>query len=210
MADNMGGIDGLDFIRLDILKEIGSIGSGNAITALSQMLNKRISMSVPQVNLPEFKDIANFIGGAENLVIGILVGMSGDINGIMMFLVPYDSAHKLLEIVMGDMGIAVAANEFTEMERSALTEVGNILISSYLGAFAGLIEKAIKPTVPSLSIDMANAILSVPAIEFGKVGDRALFIESVFDAEGSNVSGYFLLVPDMDSFNIILASLGVK
>ena len=202
-------IDALDSMHLDVLKEIGSIGSGNAVTALSQMLNKRISMSVPQVKFPEFKDIADFIGGPENLVIGILVGMSGDINGIMMFLVPYDSARKLLEIVMGDMGIPVS-DDFSEMECSAMTEIGNILIGSYLGAFAGLINKWIRPSVPALSIDMANAILSVPAIEFGKVADRALFIESVFDAEGSNVSGYFLLVPDLDSFNMILSSLGVE
>ncbi len=194
--------------HVDVLREIASIGCGNAVTSLAAMLGKRVHMSVPVVNLLDFKDIAECIGGAENLILGILVGVSGDINGIMMFIVRLDIAHSLVNMLMG--GHVSDSSKFTEIEYSALSEIGNILTSSYLGSLAGLTNKRIKQSIPHLSIDMANAILSVPAIEFGKVGDKALFIESVFKTDRENVSGYFILVPDMASFETIFKSLGVS
>jgi len=192
--------------HFDILKEIGNIGAGNAVTALSQILNKKIKMSVPNINLSDFKDVATFVGGPEKLIIGILVHVSGDINGIMMFIVRLESARVLTNSMFGS---DKSGSEFDEIELSALKEVGNILASSYLGSLASLINKKISLSVPYISIDMANAILSVPAIEFSKVADRVLFIESVFEADKQDVSGYFVLVPDMPSFNLILSSLGV-
>lgn len=198
----------LNNIHFDILKEIGNIGAGNAVTSLAKLLNRKIDMSVPMVNLVDFKEIADFIGGGDQLIVGILIGISGDINGMMMFIVRRDSAHTLLNILMGEKE-RNELSEFTEIELSALQEIGNILTSSYLGSLSSLIDKRIIPSIPLLSVDMANAILSVPAIEFGKVADKVLFIESVFGSEEENVSGYFILVPDMPSFQIILSSLGV-
>ncbi len=198
--------DSLMHNHVDILREIASIGSGNAVTSLAKMLNKKIKMSVPLVNFLDFKDIATFIGGEENLIVGILVGISGDINGIMMFVIKLESARTLINMLLsGDSD----KEGFSELELSALEEIGNILTSSYLGSLASLINKKIKPSIPFLSIDMANAILSVPAIEFGKVGDKVLFIESVFVTDKEDVSGYFILVPDMGSLETILSSLGV-
>ncbi len=199
--------DSLMHNHVDILREIASIGSGNAVTSLAKMLNKKIKMSVPMVNLLDFKDIAGFIGGEENLIVGILVGISGEINGIMMFVIKLESAKTLLEMLLSRN--KPASEGFNELELSALEEIGNILTSSYLGSLASLINKKIKPSIPFLSIDMANAILSVPAIEFGKVGDKVLFIESVFVTDKEDVSGYFILVPDMESLETILSSLGV-
>ncbi|MDR1689600.1 MAG: chemotaxis protein CheC [Clostridiales bacterium] len=204
----MAGVENYGDIHFDVLKEIGNIGAGNAITSLSKMLNKKVDMRVPKVSLVDFKFISDFIGGPENLIIGILIGLSGDVNGIMMFLVEKNSAHRLIDILFS----STSANEnddFSEMELSALQEVGNILSGSYLGSFATLINKSIIPSIPYLAIDMAQAILSVPAIEFGKVSDKVLLIESLFEAENKDVSGFFVLVPDPPSFQTILTSLGV-
>ncbi len=202
----MKGFHEFSGMHFDILKEIGSIGAGNAVTSLAKMLNRKVKMEVPVVNLVDFCDIAEFVGGPENLVIGVLVRISGDISGIMMFIVEKESAKSLLDILMS--GIS-HSGDFNEIELSALQEIGNILTSSYLGSLSGMTKTHIKQSVPYLSIDMANAILSVPAIEFGKVADKVLFIESVFSGESENVSGYFLLVPDLPSFEVILKSLGV-
>ncbi|MDR3239639.1 MAG: chemotaxis protein CheC [Clostridiales bacterium] len=196
--------------EFDILKEIGNIGAGNAVTALAKLLQKKVDMQVPVINLVEFKDIASFLGGPEQIVVGILVQISGDIEGMMMFLVQEDSADVLIRALMNGLSAEKRESGFTEIELSALQEIGNILTSSYLGSLAGLIQKKIVPSIPFLSIDMANAILSVPAIEFGKVADKALFIESVFEADGVSVSGYFLLIPDISSLRVILTSLGVE
>lgn len=202
----MHELDNFGDIHFDILREIGNIGAGNAITSLSKMLDKKVDMHVPKVTLVDFQSISDFIGGPENIIIGILVNLSGDINGIMMFLVEKKSAHKLISILFNDSS---TGDDFSDIELSALQEVGNILSSAYLGSLSTLINKSIYPSVPFLSIDMAGAILSVPAIEFGKVSDRVLLIESVFEAEDKDVSGFFVLVPDPPSFQTILTSLGV-
>ena len=103
-----------------------------------------------------------------------------------------------------------SVDEFDEIDISAVTEIGNILCSSYLNALATLIQKKVTPSPPMLGKDMSQAILSVPAIEFSKISDQVLLIDSVFNTEGGeSASGYFILVPDMDSFNVILGSLGV-
>jgi len=188
-------------VHFDTLKEISNIGTGHAVTALSQLLQRNFRMSVPTVNFVEFKDVANFVGGPEALILAVLVNISGDMNGIVMFMVKQDSAHNLINILLGSTTNAYEdENSFSELELSTLTEVGNILVSSYLGSLAAMINKKIVPSVPQLAADMANAVLSVPAIEFSRVADKALFIESLFGTEEENVTGYFIFVPEMESF----------
>jgi len=199
----------LNDTHMDVLKELASIGSGNAVSALARMLNRKVEMPMPIIKLIEFKDIAMFVGGPENIILGILVSVSGDIRGIMMFLLKMESAQRMAEIATSRYGMSTTG-EFNELEISAVQEIGNIMISSYLSSLSKLIHKTFKQSVPSLSIDMANAILSVPAIEFGKVSDKVLFIESGFSVDQASVSGYFILVPDLPSFVDILKALGVE
>jgi len=165
-------------------------------------------MGVPKVNILEFKNVADVLGGPENLVVGILLSVSGDINGMMMFVLEQRSAHVLVNILMGREIHDIS--EFTEMDVSALQEIGNILTGSYLSSLSALTKLSVIPSIPQMAFDMAGAILSVPAIEFGKVGDKVLFIETEF-AEGiDHVTGYFILIPDINSYEKILTSLGVS
>lgn len=200
-------IDTLNTIHLDVLKEIGNIGAGNATTALSKMINKKVDMGVPQVKILEFKHVADVLGGADTPVVGILLDVTGDIAGMMMFILEQQSAHILVNILMGreihDL------SEFTEIDLSALREIGNILTGSYLSSLSTLTQLKITLSIPQMAFDMAGAILSVPAIEFGKVGEKVLFIETNFAEGDDEVAGYFILIPDIPSFHTILQSLGV-
>ena len=98
---------------------------------------------------------------------------------------------------------------FDEMELSALKEIGNIITASYLTALSNMTNLTIAPSIPYVSVDMAGAILSVPAIEFGKLGDKALLIESQFKDLDVDISGYFILIPTLESYKRILTSLGL-
>ena len=157
-------LDALDDTQYDILKEIGNIGAGNATTALAQLINSKIDMSVPQVSLVPFNRIADTIGSEETVLVGILLGLEGDISGMMMFLLQEKSAHNLVNILVGNP--PEKEDAFNEMEFSALSEIGNIIAGSYLSALAGLTNLTIVASVPSMTIDMAGALLSVPAIEY--------------------------------------------
>ena len=194
-------------MQLDVLKEIANIGAGNATTSLSNLLNASVDMSVPTVKFLEFKELGDIIGGAENLVVGILLTLEDDLDGMMMFIMEKDAAHKVVSRLMGRP--AVTFDDFDEMDLSALKEIGNIIAGSYLSSISSFTNMVITSSVPYLSIDMAGAILSVPAIEFGKISDKALLIQSRFGDENTVVDGYYILIPTLESFNKIFSVLGL-
>jgi chemotaxis protein CheC len=204
MAISFGELNNL---QLDVLKEIGNIGAGNAVTSLAKMIDKRVDMAVPKARILGFDKVSQILGGEEILVVGILLNVSGDITGNIMFILDINAARQLVNILIGNK--EETSLEFNEMELSALKEIGNILTASYLNALAGLTNLKILPSVPELAIDMAGAILSVPAIEFGKVGDSVLYIETEFSEGITRVFGDFLLIPDVESYEVLLKALGV-
>jgi chemotaxis protein CheC len=198
----------IDNMQYDVLREIGNIGAGNATTALSQMINSKIDMKVPKVDLLEFKELSEIVGGAENLVVGILFTLEGQIDGMMMFMLDMNASRHLVNVLMGNTDNS-SNGEFTEMELSALNEIGNIIAGAYLSSLSSLTNILITSSVPYMAIDMAGAILSVPAIEFGKIGDKALLIETEFGDDEKSVNGYFILIPTLESYSAILSSLGL-
>lgn len=199
--------DNVDSLQFDVLKEIGNIGAGNATTALSQLLNIKIDMKVPNVELLGLQELPDMIGGAENLIVGILLTLEGDTDGMMMFMLEKKSAHHIINILMQkDLD---SFEDFTEIDLSALNEIGNIIAGAYLSSISVLTNLLITSSVPYMAIDMAGAILSVPAIEFGKVGDKALVIKTQIRDDDVEVDGYFVLIPTIDSYTKIMSSLGL-
>ncbi|MGD8191036.1 chemotaxis protein CheC [Brevibacillus ginsengisoli] len=202
-----------DFVKfgdfqLDVLREVGNIGAGHAATALSKLIRKEVDMKVPQVKIISFDQIADFVGGAEEVVVTIFLRVEGDAPGNMFFIVNFDSARNLLKELMG---IEKADDDdiFSEMELSALQEIGNILAGSYLSSLADFTKLNLQPSVPALAIDMAAAILSYGLIELGRAGDFALTIDTAFFEGNEEVEGHFFLIPDPDSFKILFSALGV-
>jgi len=194
-------------LYLDILKEIGNIGSGNATTAIANMLDLRLNMNVPKVELLKVEQLGSAVSDEDETIVGIFLGLEQDIEGSMMFLLKLESAHYLVNRLMGrepqDM------TEFSEMDLSALKEIGNIIAGSYLSALSTMTNMVIIPSVPYIAVDMAAAILSVPAIMFGQYGDNALLIETEF-GDDVMIEGYFILLPELDSYDKILQSLGIE
>jgi len=192
----------------DVLRELGNIGAGNATTALAEMLQCKVDMKVPQVKLMEFKEVGEAVGGEENVVAGVYLLVEGDITGSMMFLLEEAAAHTLVNKLMGGMMEPSPDGSFSDMELSALKEIGNIIVGSYLNSLSTLTGMCIYPTPPELAIDMAEAILSVPAIAFGEMGDKMLLIQTQF-TDDETLDGYFILIPDIDSYNKILSAIGM-
>ncbi len=202
-----GILDKVNSMYFDVLKEIGNIGAGNATTAIASMLGLRLDMDVPQVRLLSFQELPSAISDEEDAIVGIYLEVQHDISGSMMFIMDMQSAHYLVNKMM--MRDENYNEEFSEMDLSAIMEVGNIIAGSYLNALSSLTNLTITPSVPYICIDMAGAILSVPAIQFGQYGDNALLIETAF-GDDVQLNGYFILLPDIDSYDKILTSLGIS
>ncbi|WP_411346129.1 chemotaxis protein CheC [Paenibacillus sp. WLX1005] len=197
----------LEGFKMDVLKEVGNIGAGNAATALSQLLDKPIDMAVPKVQILPFEQIANKVGGPEQIVLAIFFRVEGDAPGNLFFILTPEAGKGLLHRLAG---LEVSDDEqFSEMEQSALAEIGNILAGSYLSSLADFTRLSMSPTVPGLAYDMAGAILNYGLLQFGEMGDDALLIDTTFLEGKEEVEGQFFLIPDPESFEKIFISLGV-
>ncbi len=198
----------LNEMHIDILKEIGNIGAGNAATSLSQMLSKRIDMNVPEVKILKYDDAIESIGGAENVVVGILVSFHGSIDGIILFLLKKEFVHLVLNSLMGIN--LCKFEDISELELSALSEIGNIMVSSYVNSIASLTNMAIDISVPSLNIDMAGALLEAVAAEFAEAADKVIFIKEKFYCGEETVYSNMLLLPSASSLKILLKGFGME
>jgi len=197
----------LNELQLDALKEIGNIGSGNAATALSDMLERSVSIAVPTIKVLDYNTVVQNLGGPETLLVGILLCLNGDITGMMMFLLHKEFAHMVLNSLIG--------SEFNEevdlddMSQSTIQEVGNIMGASYVNAIASLTGLKIDISVPNMSVDMAGALLSVPAIYYANISDKIILIEDEFGHETKESTSHILLIPEVDSLQKIMESLGL-
>lgn len=196
----------LDF-KMDVLKEIGNIGAGNAATALATLLNKPVDMGVPTVKRVPFEAIAENVGGDESVVAAVYFRVEGDAPGNMFFMMTPEAAKKLLCHFNSEVDCDNL--EFTEMECSTISEIGNILAGSYLSSLADFTHLKMVPTVPSFAVDMAGALLSYGLLHMSHTANEALYIDTCF-LEGQNqVQGQFFLIPDPESFTVIFEALGV-
>lgn len=196
-----------DAMHYDVLKELSSIGTAHAATALSGILNKKVTVTGLNVSQVPFKDVSDVVGGPENLISGILMSLSGTIDGMMLYMMDMDSTATIASALLGRE--TSEESFFEEMEQSALCEFGNMMICSYINSLAELTHCKIIPSVPFLAIDMANAVLSVPVAYFGTVADSVLMIESRLLVDNIAFAGWFLLVPNLQSFHDFIKMLGV-
>ncbi len=200
-------------MHLDVLKEVGNIGAAHAATSLSQLLDRKIDMYVPNVKLVSFDEMFDLAGGAETIVAGIFLRIEGDLSGSMFFVLPLESANHFIRRLIGDETFDFASPNISEMGISAMQELGNILSGSYLSALSDFTGLKIYPTVPSLSVDMVGAIVSFGLIEVSHHSDEVIVIDTQIREEGedgvSSVDGHFFLLPDPSSYVTIFRSLGV-
>ena len=198
----------MNALELDVIKEIGSIGTGNAATALSQVLKKTTKMSLPAVYVLGYNEAIEMVGTPEEIVAAVLVKMSGEINGIMLFILKIDFINAVLDSVLSkDIDDYM---DLTELEKSALEEIGNIIISSYVNAMSGLTGVSIKLSIPSIAINMLGGILSVPMGEFGYETDKLMMINGKFIVDDKVLDSNLLMMPDIQSLNYLMQKLGVN
>lgn len=200
-------LDQLNEVHIDVLKEIGNIGSGNAATALASILGDTVAMDVPKVNVVDVNQAVAALGGPESISICVLSKLEGDIKGLMMFLIQCAYA----PVILNGIGCPCEGqcDQLTEMEQSAISEIGNILISSYVSSIAALSKLNIKTSVPALCVDMVGALMSVPAIEMATVSDHIIFIQDNFLSDEETITANMLLVPNIKSLEIIMQRLGI-
>ena len=194
-------------MKLDIFKEMGSIGGGNAATALSSMLNARVSMALPRAEILEFNDALARLGDPEIVIAGVLVELTGEIQGIMLFIIPEEFSDEVLFRMLGKTRTALL--ELDEIESSVLTEIGNIVISSYVTALSSLAGVEVELSFPQLAVNMLGGIMSLPMAMMGQQSDRIMMVTGEFNIDDKALNSGMLLLPNVESLNILMKKLGV-
>jgi chemotaxis protein CheC len=200
--------DELTSAKIDVLRELGNIGAGSATTALSVLLDSKLTMDTPVVKVLDFDDIADMVGGADVVVATVLTRFTGEVNGMTLFILELEEA-KNLSATMLHKSYGEDFKEFDYMDRSTLKEVGNILMSSYISSIGTLTGLSIKTDPPEICVDMVGAILSLPISVLGQVGDKALIIDSRFMDDNRPIDGFIMFVADDESFSNMFEALGI-
>jgi chemotaxis protein CheC len=198
-------------VQLDVLKEIGNIGAGNAATSLSQLLQKKIDMKVPSVRVVSFNEMIESIGEAESVVVSVFLQLEGEITGNMYVLLTLEQATHFIRHLTGDNEFSFKHISDSELSISALQELSNILAGSYLRALSDFSQLRLYPSVPELSIDMLGASLSHSLIEISQESDVVIMIDTTIneDVVEDSYHSHFLLMPDPESLQSIFKALGV-
>jgi len=204
----MEDIRSLKALQLDALREVANIGAGHAATALSQMINSTIMISVPTINVSRLEEVPPQISEPEEPVAAVLMHMMGDLTGRTLLVFPKRSAvrlaSRLLKKKENDQSLS-------EMGQSAIKEAGNILSSAYMNALSDFMGMLLLPSPPSLAVDMSEAVLTTAYLQFGTDRDYVVCVESEFviDDESEPLRGFFLLLPDAASLTAILKAVRV-
>lgn len=202
----MPTFENISEFQLDAFREIGTIGAGNGATALSQMMNRKIGMTVPSIKVLPFSQVPDVVGGPERLVAGVFTTVEGPAPCNMLFMFPIESAMFLV----GTLTNSVYHDQIDDIGKSALAELVNIVTGAYLNSLASFTNLMFLPSVPALAIDMAGAILNTVLAQIGIAGDKALLMETVFTEIEENVTGHFFLLPESGSLEKIMEAIGVK
>ncbi len=197
----------LNTLELDTLKEIGSIGAGNAATALSNLIGQKVVIRNPEARIMGYNEAIEWLGGPEEITAAVLVALSGQISGIMLFVQKLEFINLVTESMLGNR--ISDFSELQEMEISALTEVGNIMISTFINALTDLAGIDVEETVPAFTVDMQGALMTVPMAAFGGQSNYIMTIGGKFICNGQEEPCRLLLSPDIRSLEFLLRKLGV-
>jgi len=197
----------INAVHIDVLREIANIGSGNAASSLSRMIDRPVNIEIPDIGIKGFNEAYDALGGADAIMVGTLLMLTGALQGMIMFLLPVDVACELVNMLM--YTDIKSYEEIDEMGFSAINEISNIMSASFVGAIADMSELLIDISPPEATLDMLGSIMSVPSIYFAQMSDTLLLIQNEMTISGETARASVLLLPDMPSLEKLMTSLGI-
>ena len=196
-------------MQLDVLKEMGNIGAGNATTALSNMIEKNVDIEVPEVKIVDLSELYKVLKSPEEIAAATVVAVNGEAPGKMLMLFGSKSAKKLISFLIGQEPEDLT--KLDEMQSSVLMEIGNIMCSSYIVALSNLTSLFLESGVPTLAVDMIGAIISETSILAAEDYDDVIMIENLLKIrDEGDVNGFMMMFPESKSLKKIFSKFGIQ
>ncbi len=198
----------LNAAHLDVLKEIGNIGSGNAATALATLLNTPVDIEIPNIRLIDFSQVSQYLGGADSLALGMSVFLEGDIEGMMLQVMQKDFASKLINTFYPKE--ITDLKDIEEMDLSVLRESSNITTAAYINSLAKMTDLFINISPPSDYMDTVGNILTIPSSNFSSLGKQVLFIDEKLRVANTEIRSNMILILEIQSLMKLFDKLGIQ
>ena len=192
----------------DVLKECGNVGIGNAATALSTMLNKKVEINIPETKFVPIERFADELGGPEAIVEAIYLEVLGDLTGESLFVFPESGARELVDLMMGqEIG---TTKSIGENENSAIKEMANIVMGAYLSSLATMMDMKILPNIPHTASDMVQALMDFMLAKFSTHSNEILIVKEKIGVDGNNINGTFIIILDDKSLKKMIDKIHSK
>ena len=202
----MVAYENLNDLQLDVMREIGNIGAGNACTALSVLLGTTIDMSVPRIQLLGYETTTELLGGEDNIVIGLKVEVNGDLDGMMLHVVEKRFAERIINTFYAKEIDNIA--NLDEMDSSVLNEMANITSGAY--SIATLTSLFVNIGTPNQIPGKVSEIIKLPLSEFVKPGEKVLVVDEEFTIDDEHISSNMILALESESLEKLFSRLGVQ
>jgi chemotaxis protein CheC len=196
--------------QLDALREVANIGAGHAATALSQMVNTRIMVDIPEIKIVKLEDVGELIGPPDEIVSAVMMQLLGDVTGRTVQIFPWRTAVQLTSVLLEHPGAEKRPEDFGEAEQSALREISNVLVGAYINALSEFMGLMLIMSPPSIAIDTAQAVLTTSYLNFGDHHDYVFAVNTRLGMDtNTDLGAHFLLLPDDASLKVILRALRI-
>lgn len=200
-------LNDLNAMHLDVLTEIGNIGSGNAATALATLVNTVVDIEVPTIRLIDFSEVSDYLGDKDTVAVGMGVVLEGDVRGMMLQVMQLNFVQKLVNTFYPKDLKSI--DDIVEMDMSVLKEASNITTAAYVNSLASMTGLFINISPPTDYTDTIDNILKIPASNFSSIGKQALFIDEKLTVGGTEVKSSMILVLEMDSLKTLFDKLSI-
>ena len=198
----------IDLKKLDILKEVGSIGSGQAASSLSAILNKKIDVSLGQTSFVKMNDFTSLIGGPNQIILVVHAELVGEISGIIQIVFKRDYALRLIDLVLGKPKGTTRLVD--EMEQSAFSEIGNILFGAYLSSLSNMLGIKVLFSATNTTYDLAGAIMDFSLIKVAANADKILTIDTKLIISDEAIDGNIIVLFKEESLKKIISVIEDK
>jgi chemotaxis protein CheC len=195
-------------LNMDALKEVVNIGTGQAATSLSEILNQKVLINVPEVNLIPIEEVPEQLGGANKNIIGVYFQTSGELESRILLIFQQEAGRTLSSLLTGEK--KPSAEQLDDMEKSSIMEVGNIIANSYINALSELLDIKLFPSIPYYAEDMLGAVIDFLLIEISQVADYSLLLKTNMRAESLDLMGNFIIFPDENFLTKLFEKLKLK
>jgi chemotaxis protein CheC len=195
--------------QLDALREVANIGAGHAATALSQMVQQRIMVDIPEIKIVRLEEVGEIVGEPDEIVSAVMMQLLGDVTGRTVQIFPWRTAVRLTSTLLS-RETGQSPEDFGELEQSALKEVGNILVGAYVNALSEFMGLMLIMSPPAIAIDTAQAVLTTSYLNFGETHDYVFAVKTRLGMDSNtDLGAHFLLLPDEPSLKVILRALRI-